>query len=168
MPNSRFNSRERVSSFDRDLVKVFCDENGSQSRAHDRRPQSNINLPPRSVKNLVKKAVTPDDPQEVSESKHEGAEAAIFNETLKLSLKPACFFSTALSSAKAAKPSVEQCAAVLDSKEQQRRHERTKTLPTQLSRLAASNYAHSAHRSYKGKSVLLNGMSSPVPIERCS
>ena len=64
----------------------------------------------------------------------------VFSDTLRLSVKPACFFSKALSHAIAEKPTADYCHDLLVQKEMQKRHEQEVTLPTQLQKLAASNY----------------------------
>lgn len=77
------------------------------SRDKKRRPQSNMNLPPRSGKSNVVLNQRPQNRQctkEKTEAESERFEASIFVETLKLPVKPACFFSIALPSIKAEKP----------------------------------------------------------------
>ena len=79
--------------------------------------------------------------REIAQTEHlaEQLEEAIFAEALRLAVKPACFVALALPSLKAGKPTPDQCQETLSRREVQRRHERQVTLPTHLSRLAASN-----------------------------
>lgn len=51
------------------------------------------------------------------EFNEEKVEDAIFTETLKLPVKPACFFSAALPYRKATKPNLQACHAILQHKE---------------------------------------------------
>ena len=61
---------------------------------------------------------------------NEQQEDVIFTETLKLPVKPACFFAVALPFAKAEKLVPEHCAEILLNKEVMRNHHRELTVTT--------------------------------------
>ena len=89
---------------------------------------------------------------EEKEKAHEHYEDAYFTQTLKLPLKPACAFTLALPYAKAAKPGPDECVNKLIQTAMQRQSEHQKmiSVPTQVSKLAQSNAAHSAQLSVNG------------------
>ena len=68
--------------------------------------------------------------REEKERLDELQEDVIFTETLKLPVKPACFFAVALPFAKAEKLVPEHCAEILFNKEAMRNHHREMTMTT--------------------------------------